>query len=1090
MFLMRYFNCILFVLFMAGAHSVSSQSIITEFGKNRVQYHDDHYNWSRYETENFMTYWYGKGRNIAQPIIQLAELDHDEIQKILEHTLSHKIEIIVYTDLSDLRQSNIGSEQAFTNKAKTTKVDGNKILIYFDGDHQKLRKSIRSGIAHVYLNSILYGTNLQEIVQNALLLNLPAWFSEGMISYSSDNWNRFIEDEIRDLITNKRYSDFNKFSAEHPRAAGHSMWHYISDTYGSAVIANIIYLTRISRNLENSFLFILGAEFDTIKENWYAYYFNTFANEAGRATATATLNQPKLRNKKGVPISQYRISPDGKQLAYVTNDRSKIKVVLRDLETETEEVIFKVGYKNIFQETDYNYPLIAWHPSFHELSVLYEVRDVAKLRTINTKTGSSEVEDFTTNFQRVYSLDYLAPKEYIVSASTDGYSDLYLYKSENRHHIRITEDFYDDLDAEVIRYENKPAIIFRSNRPDIALIKERLDTILPINNFDLFLLKGIDKDAELVQLTDTKEINERLPFQSGQNEIIYLQGQSGIENAYKLDLESGLSTPITNAERNIITHHCVPGSDDYFYNYYYDGSYVTLQSSHTEKSKTLFQTAYQKKIATEASGVFIPYLPEAEANEPQLTEGMKFQSAFDDMDNLQPIEETKDDEMSAGMFEKYFKDYYSGSYVDGRRVIKFRPMRASASRERFRLDKFSSKFDNSVLFEGLESYTGVDKELNGVPMGILLKGDIKDLLEDYAITVGLRVPTNFNGYEYFITLDDNKNLWDKRLAFYRKTNTSIVDETMFPVERQKRHSFLGLYRLKYPFDIYQSVRFTSSLRFDKYFLQSTDQPSFEGDFDYEKRFSLKVEYVFDNAYDVGVNIKNGTRLKVFTEGINEFDMELDDGLNFDLSRALTGIVGMDARHYIPIFRSAVLALRATAATSFGNQRVVYYLGGMEGWIFASSEENIPVPGGDESSFKVLAPQLRGFKNNIRNGNSYMLTNAEFRLPLAKYIGLSRSTIGFLRNLQLTSFFDAGTAWYGANPNSEDNTLNSVSISNPENNPIITINARFFRDPVVYGYGFGARSTILGYFVKFDYSWGVENGNQRDPRFYFSLGLDF
>ena len=94
-----------------------------------------------------MTHWYGKARNIAQPTIQLAELDHEEIQKILEHTLSRKIEIIVYTDLTDLKQSNIGLDQAFTNKEKTTKVDGSKILVYFNGDHQLLRSQIRKGIS-------------------------------------------------------------------------------------------------------------------------------------------------------------------------------------------------------------------------------------------------------------------------------------------------------------------------------------------------------------------------------------------------------------------------------------------------------------------------------------------------------------------------------------------------------------------------------------------------------------------------------------------------------------------------------------------------------------------------------------------------------------------------------------------------------------------------------------------------------------------------------------------------------------------------------------------------------------------------------
>jgi len=373
---------------------------------------------------------------------------------------------------------------------------------------------------------------------------------------------------------------------------------------------------------------------------------------------------------------------------------------------------------------------------------------------------------------------------------------------------------------------------------------------------------------------------------------------------------------------------------------------------------------------------------------------------------------------------------------------------------------------------------------------LLFKGIIKDLLEDYEINVGLRIPTTFNGYEYFITVDDNKRLWDKRVAFYSKTTSSIIDDFAIPNQRQKRRTFLGLYRLKYPFDIYQSIRFTTSLRFDKYFLQSTELQSFETDFSYEKRLSLKTEYVFDNSYEVSLNIMNGSRAKAYVELINEFDLDLNDSVNIDPSRAITTVIGMDARHYIPIFKRAVLALRATAATSFGNKRVVYYLGGMESWMGARAEENIPTPDNSSTAFKVQAPHLRGFGSNIRNGNTYMLSNAEFRIPISHFIGLERSRLGFLRNLQVTSFFDAGVAWYGSNPNAETNTLNTVNVANPTDNPIIIIEARYFRDPIVYGYGAGLRSTVLGYFVKFDYGWGVETGHQRSPRIYFSLGLDF
>ena len=47
-----------------------------------------------------------------------------------------------------------------------------------------------------------------------------------------------------------------------------------------------------------------------------------------------------------------------------------------------------------------------------------------------------------------------------------------------------------------------------------------------------------------------------------------------------------------------------------------------------------------------------------------------------------------------------------------------------------------------------------------------------------------------------------------------------------------------------------------------------------------------------------------------------------------------------------------------------------------------------------------------------------------------------------------------------------------------------------RDPVVWGYGFGLRSRLLGYFVRADWAWGIENNMVMPNVFYLSLSLDF
>lgn len=94
---------------------------------------------------------------------------------------------------------------------------------------------------------------------------------------------------------------------------------------------------------------------------------------------------------------------------------------------------------------------------------------------------------------------------------------------------------------------------------------------------------------------------------------------------------------------------------------------------------------------------------------------------------------------------------------------------------------------------------------------------------------------------------------------------------------------------------------------------------------------------------------------------------------------------------------------------------------------------------------------------------------------------------FIRNFQVVGFFDVGTAWEGLDPYSEDNPLNTTVFEEGE---VIDVTVNFFRDPIVAGYGFGARSTLFGYFIRADYGWGIETGIIQKPRLHISLGLDF
>ena len=1165
---MRIITQFLFLLSLLAYIPASGQGTQTEFGKNRVQYHQDYDEWVYYESTNFITYWYGEGRNIGQAVVQTAELDHDLIQNLLEHRMNDKIEIIVYTDITDLKQSNIGSEEAFVNTGGQTKIVGNKVFVYFDGDHQNLREQIREGIASVYMNAMLFGSNLQEIVQNAVMMNLPDWFKSGLVSYVGSDWNAEMDNQLRDLIINERYKNFDKLAEDHPKLAGHSLWYFIGQNYGKSTVSNLLYLTRINRSIESGFLYVLGTSYEKTTQSWLLYFNQRYKEEMeGREQIEG--EQIVIKNKRKLPLTSVKLSPNGKKLLYVTNEIGKAKVFIQDVRTGERDMIFKTGFRNSIQATDYNYPLVAWSPNNLEVAIVHEKRDVPKLAFYDMNTRKMrEEEELSTEYHRVYSVDYITPFNLVFSATVKGFSDIFIYQSRTRQTERITQDFYDDLDATVVTIDSIKGILFVSNRRDSLIRTMKMDTILPLDNFDVFFYDYTNKNKVLTRVTNTPLANERKPAAVDSTYFTYLSDENGIYNrkmAYLEDvilhynrhlylkdgskvilhqdttyaaldttgqIDSMALVPVwikiahnhgsSNYERSILDQHTAPQSNQLVQLIFKDGEYrLYNKEANTVKRSYPKPTKYQKqKIQTfnsltgsrlgmdidapNPSGNIMKEVDDTaiditKEEVPQKENGKVdidnyfFQSEFDNHEPAAEVTVEDDNEKIVVQKQQTIEPVANnGSPFKRtleRKVPKFRSARIVPYRLKFRADFVTTQLDNSLLFDGYNDYDPQNPSYNYPPLGILLKANVKDLFEDFEFEGGMRLPTTFNGTEFFVIFDNKKKRLDKKFAFYRRSVKNSSDQpngVPLVVSRSKDITHIALAQFKYPLDLYTSIRATGKLRMDKHVDLATDRNALFTPSDFDQRISLGLEYVFDNTIDVSINIKNGTRAKVFAEVVKKFDLEIVNSFNLNLEDGFMTVLGIDARHYQRLDKHSILAVRAAASTSFGSEKMLYVLGGVDNWLFQQQNTEIPYPQSDDFAYQTLASNMRGFRFNIRNGNHYALVNTELRVPIFKYFS-KRIRSSFIRNFQLVGFFDVGTAWQGPTPFTDDSPLNTIFLTKP---PAVSVKVNYFRDPIVAGYGGGIRTTLFGYFLRLDYAWGVETRIVQDPILYFSMGMDF
>ena len=356
-------------------------------------------------------------------------------------------------------------------------------------------------------------------------------------------------------------------------------------------------------------------------------------------------------------------------------------------------------------------------------------------------------------------------------------------------------------------------------------------------------------------------------------------------------------------------------------------------------------------------------------------------------------------------------------------------------------------------------------------------------MEDYRITGGVRLSGDLANNEYLLSYENLKSRMDKKISFYRLGETYDEGNGYFI----RTHSHELQYSLKWPFNDIASLQGSFAYRNNRNVLQASDLYSLNQTNTYEHWGILNIAYVFDNTINTGLNLFNGTRYKIFAQMYHQ-DSAMAQMLGQQgIKNSTMYVVGVDFRHYQKIHREIIWANRFAASTSFGEQKLIYYLGGVDNNLFPQFNHSTNIDISQNYAYQALATNMRGFDQNIRNGNSFAVINSELRIPIVQYLARRPLRSDFLKNLQIIGFADVGTAWSGKNPFDSVANINKTTINN---GPSLTVILETQRQPIVAGYGFGLRSKLFGYFIRADYAWGYVDYVIQTPIFYLSFSLDF
>jgi Tol biopolymer transport system component len=1086
----RLFIPLLAILCLLPAAPASGQfynGMQMTFGKNRVQ-HKDFY-WTYFRFDDIDCYYNEFGRQVAEYASKVAHEKLNQIEDYFDYTLDKRLILIVYNKQNDFRQSNVGliSTEDDYNVGGYSKVIKNKVMLWFNGDREEFGKLVASAIAEVVVYEMLYNADVRDRVTSNSRIQIPDWYIKGLINYVAFGWDSETDNRVRDGFENGRYRNLDNLEYEEAVYAGHSFWKFIGETYGDAIIPNIIYLSKIYKNIEDGFLYGLGKNIKDTYRDWKSYYDNYYAVKPGEE-----YGKPReiKKSKTYERFTEVKVSPDGRYVAWVSNDWGKRKIWLYDTNDGKAKRIFTVEPK--FEQTvDHSYPVLTWHPGGQILTFASEEKGGVELYfyRLDQKKFEQRTMPF---FEKVLSLSYSPDgTRLLVSAVINGMTDIFIHTIISGTNERITFDAADDLNPSFIRGKDE-TMIFSSNRLTDTLSnradpQERTGLTFNLFTYDLRTRSG------LLTRLDEGTLHDYLnPIGATAASTGFIGNGNGIMNFYDATVDSAIAfidttlhysyfinaRQTTDFPRNLEAFDRKGGLDAAVI--YDRGRYRLLTGSTAEAPAVREEDIKTTEWRAEQTAML-----QAADSINQLRDWLLAERARMNDTLQKPLYEyyatNEPIDFRNYVFEKEKENFYElqwrKDYMDiDLDTSRMKMPDALVYRPAFYNNYSATQIDFNFLNNTYQAYNGGAPYFNP-GLNMLFKIGTLDLFEDYRITGGFRFSGNFDSNEYLVSLEALRGKFDKQVIFHKQSFDSYNDSSYYKIK-----SYTSYFSLRKPLSAVLSLKGTLTYRYDNYVIQSTDQatlmaPSFDRHW-----AGVKAEVIYDNTRKRTINIYNGTRFKLFGEYFREVTEKKRDMFVF----------GADIRHYQKIHRDLIWANRFAGSTSFGPSRLIYYLGGVDNWMgylfnkVPMFDQTVPVDPSVSYGFQALATNMRGFTQNIRNGSNFALINSELRWPVVRYFAGHPLRSNFLNSLQVVGFYDIGMAWSGWDPWGNENYWQDKVY---QNGPVVvTLDA--LRDPLVMGFGAGARAQIFGYFVRADYAWGIDNGYLLPPIFYLSFSLDF
>jgi hypothetical protein len=507
------------------------------FGHNKVQYDDRDFRSLR--TEHFAIYFADGDSAAAQLAGRLAERWYTRLSQILDHELSGRQIVVLYSSHPDFEQTNVISGFLGEEIGGVTESRRRRIVMPFGVSLAETDRILGHEIVHAFQYDI-------ADAENRSLALVPLWFVEGMAEYLSrgpaDAATAMI---VRDAARHGRMPSLADGFAEYgvsPYRAGHALWAWLGGRFGDEVVAKI--LKAAPRNALRRIEAVTGLSVEDLTRAWHA----DIERSLPPRDAAREMPAPLITDERGggrVNIAP-ALSPDGSRILYLSErDRLSIDVYVAETATgRVERKLLSTAANPFVDSLQFLNTGGTWSRDGRRI-VLAVVRNGGPVFVLfDAASGDLEGEHALASLDQVFHPS-LSPdgRQVVFTGLKHGLSDVYLYDFETGDLRMLTDDAFTDFQPE-----------WSPDGRTLVFVTDRFTTDLADLHFGEFTLAVLDAGSlRITKVDGTAGLSVVDPQWAPDGERVYARALvDGVHNVLRIDLASGAAEVLTDVETGVV----------------------------------------------------------------------------------------------------------------------------------------------------------------------------------------------------------------------------------------------------------------------------------------------------------------------------------------------------------------------------------------------------------------------------------------------------------------------------------------------------------------------------------------------------------